>query len=139
VATPQKHVLIVDDSEDDRILFAQFLTRKGYRVSKARDGRDGLGKAFELQPHLVLMDLWLPILSGWDVMKQLRADERTRHIAILAVTSHTMVPPPECDGLIEKPCLLEDLAGEIARILEARDQRTSPSPESDHIPPPEDR
>src|SRR5271169_6196975 len=115
----QKHILVVEDSEDDRILYAHYLSRQGYRVTKASDGREGLTKALDLQPHLVMLDLWLPIISGWDLMQRLKADERTQNIPILVVTGHTAVRPRECRGLLLKPCRLDHLAAEIARILES--------------------
>lgn len=113
----QRHILIVDDSEDDRAVFGEYLTRQGHRISKACDGREGLAKAFELHPHLILMDLWLPITSGWDVIKRLRIDTRTKHIPILVITGHTGVRPLDCDGMILKPCQLNELGAEIMRIL----------------------
>jgi CheY-like chemotaxis protein len=111
------HILIVDDSDDDREMFAHFLSRQGYRASKARDGRDGLHKAIELQPQLILLDLWLPIISGWDVMQHLKTDERTLHIPVLVITAHSSIQPWDCDGFLLKPCPLDQLAGEIARVL----------------------
>jgi two-component system, cell cycle response regulator DivK len=114
------HILIVEDSADDREMFAHFLSMCGYRVSKARDGKEGLEKALTLQPDLILTDLWLPALSGWDTMRRLRADTRTRNIPILVVTSHSSVPTRESDGWLTKPCQLDDLGAEVASLLESR-------------------
>jgi CheY-like chemotaxis protein len=118
MSSRQKHILVVEDSEDDRILYAHYLSWQGYRVTKASDGREGLAKALDLQPHLVMLDLWLPIISGWELMQRLKADERTQHIPILVVTGHTAVRPRECRGLLLKPCRLDHLGAEIAKILE---------------------
>lgn len=118
MGTLQTHILIVDDSEDDRNMYAHYLARKGYRVSMARDGREGLENALGLQPDLILLDLWLPKMSGWDVMEHLRADERTKRIPVLAISGHTQTQPRGCHGLLTKPCPLDQLGAEIARLIE---------------------
>jgi twitching motility two-component system response regulator PilH len=82
----QKHILIVEDSADDRNMYAYYLTRKGYRVSKAHSGEEGLGNAFGIGPDLVVLDLWLPKISGWEVPRRLKSDERTKHIPVLVIT-----------------------------------------------------
>jgi two-component system cell cycle response regulator DivK len=116
----QAHILIVEDSDDDRIMFAQYLSMHGYRVSSARDGKQGLEKAFELKPDLVLIDLWLPLVSGWEAMHRLRADQRTRQIPILVVTGHSSVRTRDCDGWLTKPCPLDELRAEVAALLTSR-------------------
>jgi len=116
----QTHILIVDDSVDDRNMYAHYLCMKGFRVSKARDGKESLERALELQPDLILMDLWLPRMSGWEATQRLKVDERTKHIPVLVVTSHSSARPLECDGLLTKPCPLDQLGAEIAGILESR-------------------
>lgn len=115
------HVLIVEDSEDDRDMYAHHLMLKGYRVSKAGDGKEGLEKALELHPHLILIDLWLPIMGGWELTRRLKADERTKHSPVLILTGHSLFQPStlECDGWLTKPCPLNQLDAEIARLLEA--------------------
>lgn len=136
MGSPQMHILIVEDCEDDRIMYTQYLTRQGYRTSVARDGEEALEKAWELQPHLILMDLWLPMVSGWDVIKRLRADEISRHIPILVITGNTSVRPPDCDGWLSKPCLVDQLGEEIDRVLKARgkSQGLSPQPDEERTP-----
>lgn len=116
----QTHILIVDDSSDDRNMYAHYLAQKGYRVSKAHDGKDGLEKALGLEPDVVLLDLWLPRISGWEVMQRMKADARTTRIPVLVITGHTAMQPRGCAGWLTKPCLLDELGGEVARILEAR-------------------
>jgi DNA-binding response OmpR family regulator len=113
----QTHILIVDDSPDDLDMYTHYLSMKGYRVSGASDGKDGLGKALRLLPHLVILDLWLPIISGWEVMQRLKGDERTKHIPVLVVTAHSSVPTLESDGWLMKPCSPDRLGAEIARIV----------------------
>ena len=113
----QEHILIVEDSEDDRIMFAQNLSMHGYRVSKAGDGKEGLEKAFELKPDLVLIDLWLPKVSGWEAIHRLRAEQRTGRIPILVVTGHSSIRSEDCDGWLTKPCPLDQLGAEVAALL----------------------
>jgi len=125
----QRHILVVDDSEDDREMYAQYLSQKGYRVSSAADGTEGLEKAFKLQPDLILMDLWLPRRGGWQTTREIRLDERTKHIPVLVITGH-LYPRPEllgCDGWLAKPCPLDKLDAEIVRILQADSQGEEPT------------
>jgi two-component system, cell cycle response regulator DivK len=118
--TPNEpHILVVDDSEDVRDLFAFYLVGKGYRVSTARDGKSGLEKTFGLMPDLVLLDLWLPEISGWEVLHRLKSNTRTTHIPVVVFTGYTMAPPRECDGFLTKPFQLEELDAEIVHKLNA--------------------
>ena len=118
----QKHILIVEDSEDERDMFARHLSQKGYRVSMAGDGREGVEKAFAVQPDLILMDLWLPSMGGWEATAFLKANERTRECPIVVITGHAVYQPSnlECDGWLTKPCPLDRLDTEIERVLESR-------------------
>lgn len=125
------NILIVDDSEDDRVLFAEYLSRHGFGISIAKDGQEALVKVPEVKPHLILMDLWLPMMTGWDVMKRLKANPATRQIPILVVSGHTWVRPVECDGMLFKPCVLDQLGAEIAKILKSRGWETELSPHAD--------
>ncbi len=111
------HVLIVEDSEDDQMMYAYYLVRHGFHVSEASDGIEGLEKAFDLAPDLILLDLWLPKMSGWEVMLRLKGDERTKNIPVLAVTGHTAAVPRECNGFLTKPLSLDQLSEEIAHSL----------------------
>lgn len=114
--------LIVDDSEDDRDIYTEYLTTKGYGVITASDGIEGLEKARQLQPQLILIDLWLPRMSGWEVLRRLKADERTKGIPVLVLTAHTSVQPRECEGFLTKPFPLDELDREIKRVITARPQ-----------------
>jgi two-component system, cell cycle response regulator DivK len=121
------HILIVEDSEDDQLMYAYHLIREGYRVTGANDGLDGLGKAFNLSPDLILLDLRIPKLTGWEVMHRLRADERTKNIPILVVTGLAVVHPQESDGFLIKPCSLDQLSAEIARRVGSPASKSSPT------------
>jgi two-component system cell cycle response regulator DivK len=116
------HILIVEDSEDERDLFAHHLSQQGYRISMAGDGKEGVEKAFKVQPDLILMDLWLPSIGGWEATRFLKADERTRECPIVVITGHAAYQPStlECDGWLTKPCPLDRLDTEIERVLESR-------------------
>jgi two-component system cell cycle response regulator DivK len=116
------HILIVEDSEDERDMYAYYLSRKGYRISMAGNGKEGVGKAFEVHPDLILMDLWLPAMGGWEATTFLKANERTKQCLIVVITGHAAYQPStlECDGWLTKPCPLDRLDTEIERVLENR-------------------
>src|SRR5262249_29969020 len=116
-------ILVVDDYRDARDMFAEYLRYSGYRVAEAANGEEAVEKAIELLPDVVLMDLSLPVLDGWEATKRLKSDPRTASVRILAVTGHTLSGSKEeatgagCDGFIAKPCLPGDLVAEIRRVL----------------------
>jgi two-component system, cell cycle response regulator DivK len=122
-------ILLVDDFEDNRAMYAQFLTFSGFRVAEAANGKAALEKAAKLLPDLVVMDLSLPVMDGWEATRRLKSDERTRGIPVLALTGHALGRHSEgakdagCDGFVTKPCLPEDLLAEIRRMLEGRPPR----------------
>jgi CheY-like chemotaxis protein len=122
-------ILLVDDFADNRAMYAQFLTFSGFRVAEAANGKEALEKAAELLPDLVVMDLSLPVMDGWEATRRLKSDERTRGIPVLALTGHALGRHSEgardagCDGFVTKPCLPEDLVTEIRRMLEGRPPR----------------
>jgi two-component system cell cycle response regulator DivK len=120
-------VLIVDDFQDNREMYAEFLTFSGFTVAEATTGHEALARAFELLPDLILMDLSLPGLDGWEATRRLKADERTRTIPVVALTGHALAEHSRdahdagCDAFITKPCLPDDLVAQIRKILaEAR-------------------
>jgi two-component system cell cycle response regulator DivK len=123
-AAPGALILIVDDFEDNRAMYAQFLTFSGFRVAEASNGKEALEKAGDLLPDLIVMDLSLPVMDGWEATRRLKSDERTRRIPVLALTGHALGRHSEgareagCDGVVTKPCLPEDLIVEIRRMLE---------------------
>jgi two-component system cell cycle response regulator DivK len=124
-ATPQHlaTVLIVDDFEDNRQMYAEFLTFSGYQVLEATDGAEAVAKAKELGPDLVVMDLSLPIMDGWEATRRLKGDPQTRHIPILALTGHSFDGHSQeardagCDGFLAKPCLPDRLLQAVRQML----------------------
>jgi CheY-like chemotaxis protein len=117
-------VLLVDDYADNREAYALYLRFKGYRVEEAGDGRQALEKAFANPPALIVMDLSLPGLDGWEATRTLKQDERTRGVPVIALTGHALEGQSEmaraagCDGFITKPCEPSTLEAEIRRVLQ---------------------
>jgi CheY-like chemotaxis protein len=116
-------ILVVDDYEDAREMYAEYLRFCGFRVAEARNGNEALDQAFTLKPDLILMDLSLPGMDGWEATRQLKADERTRQIPVVALTGHALAGASEgakkagCDSFVTKPCLPDDLVVEVRRML----------------------
>jgi two-component system cell cycle response regulator DivK len=120
-------VLVVEDYEDAREMYAAYLSFSGYRVAEATNGIEAIEKAIELTPDIILMDLALPRMDGWEATRRLKMDERTRHIPIVALTGHALAGHAEgarragCDSFVTKPCLPDALVAEIHRMLAERD------------------
>jgi CheY-like chemotaxis protein len=125
-AKPAKNaglVLIVDDFTDNREMYARYLEFSGFKVVTAANGEEALDRAFESTPDLIVMDLSLPGVDGWEATRRLKKDTRTKHVPVVAVTGHAFAGSSEsalqagCDGYIMKPCLPTDLVTEIRRVL----------------------
>ena len=117
----KRHVLIVDDYKDNREMYDYFLSGSGFQVTQASDGYEALQKATELQPDLIVMDLSLPGMDGWETTRQLRAGEKTRKIPVVILTAYDLVgaAPEEFQGFLTKPCLPERMISEITRVLDS--------------------
>ena len=121
----QPLILVVDDYQDAREMYAEYLQFSGFRVAEAKNGNEAVEQAFALKPDLILMDLSLPGMDGWEATRRLKADERTSHIPIVALTGHALAGASEgakkagCDSFVTKPCLPEDLVLEIKRVLKS--------------------
>lgn len=120
-------VLIVDDVDHGREICSEYLQFRGFRVATAADGQEALDKAFELLPDIILMDLSLPKIDGWEATRRLKSDDRTRAIPVVALTAHALASAHDkameagCDSVVTKPCLPKDLEAEVRRQLEGRD------------------
>ena len=118
-------ILVVDDYQDAREMYAEYLQYSGFRVAEARNGNEAVTQARSLKPDLILMDLSLPGMDGWEATRVLKADEETRHIPIVALTGHALAGASEgarkagCDSFVTKPCLPDDLVVEVRRMLDA--------------------
>ena len=119
-------ILIVEDFDDAREMYRDYLEFSGYRVDTARDGREAIEKARALNPDLILMDLSLPGIDGWEATRLLKAAPETNHLLIVALSAHALAAEGEraraagCDGFIAKPCLPPDLVNEIEKYLKGQ-------------------
>ncbi|MBW2269806.1 MAG: response regulator [Deltaproteobacteria bacterium] len=117
-------ILLVEDNEMNRDMLSRRLKKRGYDVSIAVDGAEGLEKARAEGPALILMDMSLPVIDGWEATRQLKADEATRSIPVVALTAHAMSTDREkaleagCDGYETKPV-------ELPRLLETMESLLS--------------
>ncbi len=118
--TRKSLILIVDDFKDDREMYGHYLTRCGFQVSLASDGQEAVDKALQLHPDLILMDLWLPQVGGWEAIRQLKATERTKDIPIVVLTARAFVSAAAVgsEGCLIKPCQPDDLLVEVVRVLD---------------------
>jgi CheY-like chemotaxis protein len=116
-------ILIVEDNEMNRDMLARRLQRRGYEVLVALDGGEGVARAREEAPDLVLMDMSLPVVDGWEATRQLKAMPETRMIPIIALTAHAMSADRDkaleagCDDYDTKPIELPRLLGNIETLL----------------------
>lgn len=119
-------ILLVEDNELNRDMLSRRLTRRGHEVIVAVDGEQGVRLAQEQQPELILMDMSLPIMDGWEATRQLKGTPGTHTIPIIALTAHAMVGVREkaleagCDEYDTKPIDLPRLLGKIQRLLAGR-------------------
>jgi CheY-like chemotaxis protein len=118
-------ILVVDDYQDAREMYAEYLQYSGFRVAEAKNGNEAVAQARSLKPDLILMDLSLPGMDGWEATRVLKADEATKKIPIVALTGHALAGASEgarkagCDSFVTKPCLPDDLVVEVKRMLNA--------------------
>jgi two-component system cell cycle response regulator DivK len=119
-------VALVDDNDDNRTMYRKYLEWKGFRVVEATDGLQALEQAAALVPAVIVMDLRLPRLDGWEATRRLKADPVTKHIPVLALSAHAFVTDGAqaravgCDDYLAKPCLPEDLARAIRSLIKRR-------------------
>ena len=118
-----KRVLLVEDNEDNRIIYATALRYAGYEVLEAVTGTEGLNLVRSTLPDLVLMDISVPEMDGWEVTELLKADPKTKRIPIVAVTAHALPGDEErsmkagCDGYLAKPITPAALLADVDRRL----------------------
>ncbi len=119
-------ILHVEDDTETRRLYGTFLARAGFHVVEAANGQEALERASALTPDLILMDLAMPEMDGLEATRRLKADERTRHIPILALSAHGYrahlreASAAGCDGYIVKPCSGPVLVRTVLETLETR-------------------
>jgi CheY-like chemotaxis protein len=119
----RRSVLIVDDSPDGREMLAEYLTFRGFVVIEAVNGEDALAQARASHPAVVLMDLQMPGIGGWEATRLLKADPTTADIIVIAVTAHALTPDETiarragCDGFISKPYDISAVADALGEVL----------------------
>jgi CheY-like chemotaxis protein len=116
-------VLIVDDIEDNRTIYSEFFVHEGMRIAHASDGEHGLMKAHAILPDIIVMDLSLPVLDGWEATRELKRHPRTKHIPVIAITGHVTrenlrrAKQAGADAVLTKPCMPDALLAEIRKLL----------------------
>jgi two-component system, cell cycle response regulator DivK len=116
-------ILLVEDNELNRDMLARRLTRRGYVVDVAVDGKEGLERVQQQAPDLILLDMDLPVLDGWEVARRLKADAQTSGIPVIALTAHAMVGDRDraldagCDDYDTKPVELRRLLVKMKALL----------------------
>ncbi len=122
-----KRILLVEDNELNRDMLCRRLQRRGFEVIIAVDGRAGIESAESQLPDLILMDMSLPVIDGWDATRRLKANPLTQSIPVLALTAHAMEGEREkalaagCDDYDTKPVELDRLLPKIDSLLEKKD------------------
>jgi CheY-like chemotaxis protein len=117
-------ILLVEDNEMNRDMLSRRLERKGYTVAIAVDGQQGVDMTYSESPQLILMDMSLPVIDGWEATRRLKADEKTKGIPIIALTAHAMSGDREkaleagADEYDTKPVDLPRLLTKIQALLE---------------------
>jgi CheY-like chemotaxis protein len=125
MADQAKTVLLVEDNEDNRTVYRTILEHFGYQVIEARNGEDGIRIAREERPHLILMDISIPVVDGWEATKILKSDPQTRDIPIIALTAHALATDRAkavevgCDGYLAKPCEPRRVVAEVEKFIGA--------------------
>jgi CheY-like chemotaxis protein len=120
----QPLVLLVDDYPDAREMYREYLVFSGFDVAEASSGREAVDKAAAIQPDIILMDLSLPGMDGWEATRLLKGQPATEAIPVVALTGHALAGHSEdarragCDAFITKPCLPDALVDAIRRVLE---------------------
>jgi CheY-like chemotaxis protein len=116
-------ILLIEDNEMNRDMLSRRLIRNGHEVSIAIDGQQGVDMACSQLPDLILMDMSLPVIDGWEATRRIRANDATQKIPVIALTAHAMAGDREkameagCDDYDTKPVEITRLLGKIAALL----------------------
>lgn len=119
-------ILLVEDNEANRDMLSRRLVRKGFEVIMAEDGEQAIRMAISQNPDLILMDMSLPVIDGWEATRRVKADQSTRSIPVIALTAHAMAGDREkaleagCDDYDTKPIELPRLLEKIQSLLATR-------------------
>lgn len=119
----KKTVLLVEDNEDNLVVYRTILEHVGYVVIEARDGEEGISRAHEAQPDIILMDISIPKLDGWQATERLKGDGNTAEIPIIALTAHALEEDRAkamragCDGYLAKPVEPRRVVQEVEKFI----------------------
>ena len=119
----RKTVLLVEDNEDNLVVYRTILEHVGYRVIEARDGEEGVARARQDLPDLILMDISIPKIDGWEATQRLKGDPGTDGIPIIALTAHALEEDRQkalqagCDGYLAKPVEPRRVVQEVERFV----------------------
>ncbi len=125
MADSPKTILLVEDNEDNRTVYRTILEHFGYEVIEARNGEDGIRMAREELPDLILMDISIPVIDGWEATRILKSEEKTSNIPIIALTAHALATDRAkaeeigCDGYLAKPCEPRRVVAEVEKFIGA--------------------
>jgi CheY-like chemotaxis protein len=123
VQTGQPLILVVDDFDDNRELYASTIAEAGYDVEQAKNGHEALEKIGTIRPAVIIMDLSMPVLDGWQATRAIKADPRTADIVVIAVTGHAtnfglqQAKDAGAEAVLTKPCLPADLLATIRALM----------------------
>jgi CheY-like chemotaxis protein len=123
-------VLLVEDFADVREMYAQYLRFAGFTVEEASRGDEAIERARVVRPTIVVMDMSLPVLTGWEATRIMKADPRLRAIPVVALTAHALegesakAREAGCDRFVAKPCLPADLVKILAEVLDRTAKRS---------------
>lgn len=126
-------VLIVDDFEDNRAMYVEYLQFQGFRVAEAVNGEEAIARTLELMPVVVVMDLSLPVMDGWEATRRLKANPKTKDVVIIALTGHAEAAHAKkardagCDDFVAKPCLPEQLVAKVREHVGRVSKDTTPA------------
>ena len=118
-----KKILVVDDTEDNRQILRDLLGMAGYEMVEAHDGAEGVAQATEHKPDLILMDIQMPVMDGYEATRQIKANPELRAIPVIAVTSYALSGDEEktraagCDGYVAKPYSPRLMLSKVREIL----------------------
>ncbi len=118
-----KTILIVEDNEDNRLIYSQYLTHGGFRVLEATNGSEGIDVARRELPDIILMDISMPVMDGLTATRHLKADADLAKIPVIALTAHAMASDEDmareagCDGYLSKPIMPKDVRAEVERWI----------------------
>lgn len=116
-------VLLVEDNEMNRDMLSRRLTRRGFQVISAVDGQQGVELARSEKPDVILMDMSLPVMDGWEATRRVKSDDATRNVPVIGLTAHAMSGDREkaleagCDEYDTKPVELDRLVGKIEQLV----------------------